>query len=322
MRGAKPRLDVEQIPSSKGCEATALLYRGWKTRPEIPENLPRRSSGRTAERRKPVPKYSVIIPAHNEAGRIERTLQEYAEVFIEGELIVVLNACTDATADAVNRVAAPRLRAVEIREPIGKGGAVRAGFLLARAPLVGFTDADGSTPATEMRRLFDLLGHHDAAIGSRWSRGARLDPPQTLTRRVASRAFNLLAHSLTRLPFSDTQCGAKVFRADVLADVIQAVETANFAFDVDLLAALVRRGARIVEVPIEWHDRSKSRIRIVPASARMAGALLRLAIRRSGPPWALSLFDRIVPTRPMTNAQLRAAFSNRIDLRIPEPDET
>ncbi|MBV8081964.1 MAG: glycosyltransferase [Candidatus Eremiobacteraeota bacterium] len=266
-------------------------------------------------------RHSVIIPAHNEAGRIERTLKEYAEVFADGEIIVVLNNCTDDTAHALRNVTAACLRAVEITDPIGKGGAVRAGFMLARAPLVGFVDADGSTSAAEMRRLFGLLAHADAAIGSRWMPGASLDPPQPLIRRVASRVFNLLARSLTRLPFSDTQCGAKAFRADALARVLPAVETANFAFDVDLLAALARLGARIVEVPIAWRDRSTSRLRVVRQSLRMAGALARLAMKRSRLHWAVPYFDRIVPTRPLTLHELRAVASNGVILRTIEQDE-
>jgi len=268
-----------------------------------------------------MPRYSIIIPAYNEAGRIEQTLHDYAVAFNDGELIVVLDNCTDDTAKAVDRANVPRLRAIEIKQPIGKGGAVRAGFLLARAPYVGFVDADGSTPASEMRRLFDLLESAQAAIGSRWLPGASLDPPQPLIRRVASRVFNLLARVVTRLPFSDTQCGAKAFRADILAEVLPSVETANFAFDVDLLAALARRGARIVEVPIAWRDRSTSRLQIVRASLRMAGALARLAMRRSSLSWAVPLFDRFVPTSPLTVHELRTACSNGVVLRSSDPDE-
>jgi glycosyltransferase involved in cell wall biosynthesis len=268
-----------------------------------------------------MPAYSVIIPAHNEADRIEATMRDYSSVFRDGEIIVVLNGCSDGTGDAVRRSGNPNVRIIEIKAAIGKGGAVRAGFLLARARLVGYVDADGSTPASEMRRLFALLEDADAAIGSRWMRGARLDPPQPLQRRLASRAFNLLARTLTGLPFSDTQCGAKAFHADIVADVISSVETANFAFDVDLLAALRRRGARMIEVPIEWHNHSLSRLRIVHASVRMAGALARLAIKRSGPRWAVSLFDRLVPTHPLTVGELATMCSDSMVLRVPQSDE-
>jgi glycosyltransferase involved in cell wall biosynthesis len=268
-----------------------------------------------------MPKFSVIIPAYNEVGRIERTLREFGDAFADGELIVVLNGCTDDTAHAVHRVDVPRLRAIEIKEQIGKGGAVRAGFMLARAPFVGYVDADGSTSAAEMRRLFGLLDDADVAIGSRWMGGAILDPPQPLIRRVASRVFNILARILTRLPFSDTQCGAKAFRAAALAQVLSSVETANFAFDVDLLAALARRGSRIVEVPIAWQDRSKEPLRVVRQSLRMAGALARLAMKRSPLHWAVPLFDRVFPTRPMTVHELHAVTSSGAVLRSIDQDE-
>jgi glycosyltransferase involved in cell wall biosynthesis len=253
-----------------------------------------------ANRLGPMPAFSIVVPAHNEAARIERTLRDYTAAFPDGELIVVLNGCTDGTAAAIARVREATIRCIEIKAPIGKGGAVRAGLLAASAPLVGYADADGATCGSEFRRLFELLRDADVAIGSRWLPGARLDPPQPLSRRAASRAFNLLARVLTGLRVSDTQCGAKAFRAQALRGVLEAVETANFAFDVDLLVALRRVGARVVEMPIEWHDQAASQLRLVPDSLRMLAALLRLTMKRSVLRHAVPFFDRMLPTQHMT----------------------
>ena len=257
----------------------------------MPASL-RRNAART-------PSYSVIIPAHNEEARIARTLLDYAGAFPDGEVIVVANACSDDTAKTARRCGVSNVRVLEIDKPIGKGGAVREGFSVASAPLVGYADADGATSGTEFRRLFSLLGSCDAVIGSRWLPGARLCPPQPLSRRVASRSFNLCVRAMTGLRYTDTQCGAKVFRADALRPALATIETANFAFDVDLLVELRRRGKRIVEEPICWNDSAGSHIKLLPAAARMFAAVLRLTMKRNLLRRFVPVFDRLFPTQPL-----------------------
>ena len=247
------------------------------------------------------PRYSVIIPAHNEENRIEATLRDYASVFDDSEILVVLNGCSDKTEDRVRSVRREyaNIQYIEIPHPVGKGGAVRAGFLLAQAPLVGFVDADGATPATEMLRLFSLIGNSDAVIGSRWMRGSTVEVSQPFQRRVASRVFNTCVRVLFGLPFHDTQCGAKVFKAKALEAVIERVETANMAFDVDVSFALKEAGYKITEAPTVWRDVEGTRVRLVSASAKMFASLLRLRMRESFLRYALPFFDRLFPTKPI-----------------------
>lgn len=247
------------------------------------------------------PRYSLIIPAHNEEARISATLMRYAEIFQDSEIIVVLNGCTDGTEDCVRAVRAlyPNVQYVEIAHAVGKGGAVRAGFLVARSSIIGFVDADGATPAAEMRRLFERLNGYDGVIGSRWMAGSKVTKAQPIKRRVASRVFNGLARLFFGLKYRDTQCGAKVFTADALQRVIRNVETSNMAFDVDLLFAMKSAGMRVLEEPTEWQDICGTSVRLAYASLRMFSALVRLRLRHSALRLFLPLFDRIFPTNPM-----------------------
>lgn len=246
--------------------------------------------------------YSIVIPAHNEEGRIEHTLETYAPVFDDSELIVVLNGCTDRTLEIVDRLAHiyQNITYVDVREAVGKGGAVRIGFLLAKAPVVGYVDADGATKAGEMRRLCGLVDDHtDAVIASRWISGADVHVAQPLLRRIASRAFNMSVRTLFGLPFTDTQCGAKAFRAEALAKVLPALETTNLAFDVDLLYQLRASGAQIREVATTWCDVTGSSVRLLSSSLRMLAALLRLRLRGSIFRTIIPFFDRMFPTKPI-----------------------
>lgn len=247
------------------------------------------------------PRFSIIIPAHNEEDRIERTLEHYARTFADSEIIVALNGCTDATLQIVERAAGlhSNVRYVEIPETIGKGGAVRAGFMLAGAPVIGYADADGATAATEMRRLCESLGADDGVIASRWMRGAAIDVKQTLLRRAASRTFNFIVRALFGLRYADTQCGAKVFTKRSFEQAMRYVETSNLAFDVDLLFVMRSLGFHVREEPTFWSDVEGSRLRLGAASRLMLAAIIRLRLRYSILRLIVPIYDRFFPTRPV-----------------------
>jgi glycosyltransferase involved in cell wall biosynthesis len=249
----------------------------------------------------------VIVPAQNESCRIVHTLRDYCEHFGEvATILVVANGCSDDTAEVVRSLMLdyPNLRLIDVPAKIGKGGAVRVGLKMCDEAFVGFTDADGSTSAREFDRLLQAVREEQCggAIGSRWSRGSEVSPPQSFKRRFASRVFNLIVRGLFGLRFRDTQCGAKVFRAAAIAPVLDKLELSNFAFDVDVLAQLHWAGVKVREVPIRWSDVSNgTKIRLVASSRSMLAAIVRLRLRESflgGVPY-LDYFARrtVIPVR-------------------------
>jgi len=209
----------------------------------------------------PAVPFSLVIPAYNEENRIQLLFDEIPA--FDGELIVVCDG-TDATADRVSRIAARRtdltIRCLVFDHRLGKGGGVIEGLNAARAPLVGYFDADGSTSIGEMQRLFSQLAHADAAIGSRWVPGSTLRVPQGFMRRMESRAFNFLIRLLFGLTYSDTQCGAKVFKKAAVDIVLPRMTSRGFEFDVELLWRLKRAGYSVTEVPIAWQNKGDSRV--------------------------------------------------------------
>jgi glycosyltransferase involved in cell wall biosynthesis len=273
-----------------------------------------------ATRERP-PRFSVIIPAHNEQDRIGKTLVDFVEVFADSEIIVVLNGCTDGTRGVVDRLRESNhnLLAIEIPDAVGKGGAVRAGILMARADVVGYVDADGSTPAREMRRLCEAVGDGDGVIGSRWLPGSLVAIRQSWARRLASRNFNLIVRTLFGLGYCDTQCGAKVFRRAALESVMRDVETANLAFDVDLLFMMKRLKMRIREEPTYWIDMQGSQVRLASASLHMFAAVVRLRLRHSFLDFVVPLYDRLFPTNPVRlHHHLRILVINWRDPKHPQ----
>jgi dolichyl-phosphate beta-glucosyltransferase len=166
------------------------------------------------------------------------------------------------------------------REPHrGKGGAVRAGLLAAQARYRFICDADLSMPVHELPRFMPpALGDADIAIGTREGAGARR-VGEPLSRHLAGRAFNTLVRWLLVPGIQDTQCGFKMFTAEAVEAVFPHVTVDGWAFDLEALVIAGRRGLRIREVPIEWHYREASHLRMLRDGAGMFRELLRIRVR-------------------------------------------
>jgi len=245
-------------------------------------------------------KLSIIIPAYNEEARLGAMLDAYLPYFVarygeEVELIVVVNGSTDRTAELAQSYAARAPQARVIVEPtaVGKGGALLLGFAAARGERIGFVDADGATPPAAFQQLAEEIGDAGAIIASRWIPGARVSP-QPLARRIASRVFNGLTRLLFGLKIHDTQCGAKLVRADALRAVLPRLGITRWAFDVDLLFQLRRAGYAIRETPTEWHDVAGSQLRVARASFEMFVAIVRLRLLYSPLRWVVTLYDHSI----------------------------
>jgi dolichyl-phosphate beta-glucosyltransferase len=223
------------------------------------------------------PSLSLIIPAYNEAVRIVDTVRQ-AVAWLNAqpcatELIVVDDGSDDETADLAER-ALSRLahgRVLRIAHG-GKAAAVRAGMLAATCDQVAFSDADLATPLpylTELRAA--LAAGCDIAIGSREGVGARRigEPPY---RHLMGRVFNGIVRLLLVPGVHDTQCGFKLFRAEVARDLLRRSrlyrdggETISgprvTAFDVELLTIARLNGYRICPVPVVWSYGQGSKVR-------------------------------------------------------------
>jgi glycosyltransferase involved in cell wall biosynthesis len=225
----------------------------------------------------------IVMPAHNEEQRIDRTLHAYRAALPRADVrfLMALDSCSDATPEIVRRHAREDARVRVFEYPkLGKGGVIAETFRRSDADLVGFVDADGATPPRELQRLADAAARVGGAIGSRRHPAALLPARRPLARLLTSAGFARFVRLLMRLPYRDTQCGAKVLRRDVVDDVLPHLAARDLLFDVDLLAAARERGWRVVEVPTVWIDQEGSRVSAVGDSRRMGTSLLRLWLRR------------------------------------------
>jgi dolichyl-phosphate beta-glucosyltransferase len=222
------------------------------------------------------PRWSVVIPAYNEAARLPRYLEEVVSYLATRgepwEVVVVDDGSTDGTAEVVRAMNArhPAVRLLRQEPNAGKGAAVRAGMVAARGAWRLFADADGATPIAECKRLeAAFAAGADVAIGSRAMAAAGILVRAKRHRIVAGRVFNRIAESLGLAGIEDSQCGFKAFTAAAAADLFPRLHTTGFGFDVELLLRARARGWRVVEVAVNWEDQPESKVGVLKDGPRM-----------------------------------------------------
>lgn len=232
---------------------------------------------------------SIVIPAHNEAGRIGRTLEHYSTFFdhkhneqqLDYELLVVLNGCKDNTRHVVEQ-------AMQVHKNIlmldlveaGKGLAIAVGFRDAlRRPndYIGFVDADMATRPEHFAELLEHIHGYDGVIASRYMEGSDIYPARPFIKKWGRKLFY---HSLIRLMFglsyTDYQCGAKIFTRKVVETIASQFKIRQWAFDVELLYLCKKYGFKINEVPTVWRDQADSKLKVMRAGTRMMGSLFEI----------------------------------------------
>jgi len=237
------------------------------------------------------PRWSVVIPAYNEAARLPTYLKEVL-AYLEGrgesyEVIVVDDGSRDGTADRVREVAAGRAEVTvhALDRNRGKGHAVRAGMARAVGGLRLMADADGATPIGEVARLEAAVGAGaDLAVGSRVLRDPSVTRQVRVHRKLSGHVFNFLVRRLAVASVVDTQCGFKLFRGAVAAALFPEITTDGFGFDVELLMLAERRGYRVVEVAVNWADQPGSKVAVLREGPRMIYEVLAARRRLAGRP--------------------------------------
>ncbi len=217
---------------------------------------------------------SLVIPAYNEAARLGDTLKQVLAYLqlqpYDSEVLVVNDGSADNTVQIVESIfagyAVGNVQTRLISYPVnqGKGYAVRKGLLAADGLVALFSDADLSTPITELPKLLDPIraGEVDVVFGSRALERSLIGVHQPWLREQSGRFFNTIMRWVTGLPYADTQCGFKAFRLSVCRPLIEGAVLNRFGFDVELLYLSYKAGLRLREQPVRWNDAAGSKVGI------------------------------------------------------------
>ncbi len=229
---------------------------------------------------------SIIVPAYNEEARIADSLRQILlyidEKIPSAELIVVDDGSTDATVEVAERVHAefPQLQTkiLGYDKNRGKGYAVRKGLLKSTGEIALFSDADLSTPISQLEKLIAPIekGKYDVTFGSRALDRSLIGTHQPWRREQGGRLINLMIRKMTGLPFADTQCGFKAFRMSKFQALLDAMQINRFGFDVEFLFVAKLRGLRLKEIPVRWNNVEGSKVSALRDTRRMFNELLQI----------------------------------------------
>ena len=225
---------------------------------------------------------SVIVPAFNEQQSVVKSLRELAHALngCKYEIILVDDGSTDDTLAQARLVESENshVRIVNYLPNHGKGYALKQGVAHSTGALVAFLDADSDLHPQQLLAFIDVLEHAqaDVVIGSKLHPDSKLVYP--MIRRLVSRGYFFMVHFLFGLPIHDTQTGIKLFRREVLEQVLPNVRIEGFAFDLELLVGAHLFGYKIVEAPVVLNfDKTDRRpLRVLRASIDVAVDTLRV----------------------------------------------
>ncbi len=226
-------------------------------RPELPAGLT------------PTHDISIVIPALNEEENIARMFDEIKRFFsqrqnLSYEVIVVDDGSTDSTQQIVNEYikANPHITLIPLEKNFGKGYAVQQGVLKSRGNIVLFTDTDGSTPLQEFEKLLSSFSPDThIVIGSRYLPASSIVRKQPWYRIALGRVGNKLIQLVLLSGIVDTQCGFKAFSFEAAHRIFPKQKIHRWGFDMEILTLGRHMNYHIQEIPVSWHDMSKSRLR-------------------------------------------------------------
>ncbi len=202
------------------------------------------------------PKLSVVVPVYNEKKSLLEILRRVQSVPIHKEIILVDDFSTDGTRDLLKDLESQAgFRVLYHERNLGKGAALRTGFQQATGDFVIVQDADLEYDPNDYPKLLQpiLDGRADVVYGSRFS-GHRRN--MTSLHSLGNQLLTLLTNLLYRTSITDMETCYKLFHRSTIQGI--RVECNRFNFEPEITAKALRRGLRIVEVPISYSGRSFS----------------------------------------------------------------
>ena len=203
-------------------------------------------------------KLSVVIPVYNEANTIREIIKRVEAVALDKELLIVDDYSTDGTRDVLKGIEGNKdIRVLYHEKNMGKGAALRTGFMHAKGNIVVVQDADLEYNPQEYQRMIRpiLDGRADVVYGSRFV--------TTEERRVlyfwhflGNSFLTLLSNMATNLNLSDMETCYKMFRAEVIKNI--DIEENRFGFEPEITAKVAKGKYRIYEIGISYSGRDYS----------------------------------------------------------------
>ena len=206
---------------------------------------------------------SIIIPVYNEeltvGNVIDRVKVAMQDIGLPNEIIVVDDHSYDKSLDVVKKRV---VRLYSLRQHLGKGYALRAGFAKVKGEIIVTIDSDGSHRPEELPRILApvLKDKADLVIGSRY-----LNQKNVAARKLNAfgvRIFNFLIQLLTGTAITDSQSGYRAMKREVL--IGERLKSGEYEIESEMLVKAAKKKFRVTEVPISFEQRTYGRSGVDP----------------------------------------------------------
>ena len=214
---------------------------------------------------------SVVVPVYNESKSVNSMVRELSAVLKKDfnnsfEIIFVDDGSDDNTVELLKQLSLTfDLNIIANPLHVGKGLAVKTGILAAKGARVGYIDCDLAIDARYLKQMCNLIDtqNNDAVIATRFAAGGKNSA--SIIRKLLSFVFKVVSSSYLDLPYSDPQCGCKIFKIEVIRVVLDDTIINGFCFDTELLYVLNQRSYEVAEFPVKIKNSAfKSKVRIIP----------------------------------------------------------
>ncbi len=204
-------------------------------------------------------KLSIIIPCFNESNTIKKIIEKIHHISkFEKEIIVIDDCSTDGSREILQNEISNQISILILNEKnYGKGYSVRRGIERATGSILLIQDADLEYDPTDYPRLIEPIqnGYADVVFGSRFV-GSEEKRVLFFWHSLGNKVLTLFSNMLTNLNLTDMENCYKVFKSEVIKDIV--LKENRFGFEPEVTAKLAKKNLRIFEVGVKYYGRKYS----------------------------------------------------------------
>ena len=225
---------------------------------------------------------SVVLPAYNEADKLELAVAKISHALIEWgysfEIIIAEDGSMDGTAEQAEELAQELsfVKHVHREKRQGRGTALSNAFKQCRGEVFVYMDLDLSTELKYLKPLVEAITveGYDFSTGSRMLPESKVE--RSLSRSISSKTYNFLVRHMLGSKLRDHQCGFKAFKREPVLTLLDEVEATHWFWDTEIMVRANRRGYKIKEIPVEWKTGKDTKVNLLKDSCNMFKQIMRL----------------------------------------------